>query len=51
MHTTVKPALIGLHVRLCSLYGNDKSADGYARFDPCHAGNCVLSYVSVLCKY
>lgn len=48
--TKLEPVLIGLYVRLCFLYGNGKSTDGYARFDPCHAGNCVLSHVSVLCK-
>jgi hypothetical protein len=51
MQNKVEPVLIGVHVRLCSLYGNCKSTDGYARFDPCHVGTCVLSYVSVLCKY
>lgn len=51
MQTKVEPVLIGMHVRLCSLCGNGISTDGNARFDPCHAGPCVLSYVSVFCKY
>jgi hypothetical protein len=33
------------------MYGNGKSNDDYARFDPCHASTCVLCYISVLCKY